>query len=204
MSSRLDPVSWISQGLRDRLLHRLRRARPDVAAETVEDALHDVLLRVFERLATAGPAPSEPANWDAYMYRAVTNRLHDFHRTGKREVLLAEPPAQATDGSIPDHWETVERTAAFHQLLHLLSRAGDPDVGRSGAAFTALQRTLAERLNGKQWMTLQLRGVQGLGVQACAEVMGASVGSIHNWYRQALEICATALADHGIDAGDVL
>lgn len=196
-------LSWFTGAFRSRLIAFVRRARPNTSASDIEDALHDVVLRIHEKLATTGP-PAAPCDWEKYMYRAVSHRLNDFSRLARRHTLLDEQEwaEQATqDADRPDAFaESAERAALFHALIRTIDGGGSIDADDAlGRAFAEVQRELGARLRDRHWIVLRMRGLEGLGFQSIANTMGVSLGSVHGWHREALDLCAAVLRRHGVE-----
>lgn len=198
-------LSWLTGDFRRRLIALLRRARPNTSASDIEDALHDVVLRIHERLATSAP-PAAPCDWERYMYKAVSHRLNDFSHLARRHTELNEEQwvEEATrEEDQPELCaESAERAALFHAVVRTIDSGGAIGAGDTlGRAFAAIQHELRARLQDRHWIVLRMRGLEGLGFQSIATALGVSLGSAHGWYREALDLCASVLRRHGVDVG---
>lgn len=196
-------LSWFTGAFRSRLIAFVRRARPGTSASDIEDALHDVVLRIHEKLVTSAP-PAAPCDWERYMYKAVSHRLNDFSHLARRHAVLDEEQwsEQATrDADQPEiSAESAERAALFHVLIRTIDTGGAMEGDEApGRAFAAVQHELGARLHDRHWIVLRMRGLEGLGFQSIANAMGVSLGSAHGWYREAVDLCAAVLRRHGVE-----
>lgn len=196
-------LSWFTGAFRSRLIAFVRRARPNTPSADIEDALHDVVLRIHEKLVTSAP-PAAPCDWERYMYKAVSHRLNDFSHLARRHTTLDEQQwteQAAQDADQPEvSAESAERAALFHALIRTIRGGGTSNANDSlERAFAAVQRELGARLQDRHWIVLRMRGLEGLGFQSIAKAMGVSLGSAHGWYREALELCAAVLRRHGVE-----
>jgi DNA-directed RNA polymerase specialized sigma24 family protein len=139
------------------------------------------------------------------MYQAVANRLNDLHRTQRRQAPLSDEVADAQPGEEsgrPDaSAEIVERAVLFQKLLALIRGETVDDAGMdaTGRAFAAVQRDLRSQLQDRHWLVLRMRGLEGMGFKEIAAALGVSLGSVHGWYKAAVEICSAVLRRHDID-----
>ena len=63
--------------------------------------------------------------------------------------------------------------------------------------FAAVQKELHARLQDRHWIVLRMRGLEGMGFQEISRALDVSLGSVHGWYRAALDICGGVLRRHG-------
>jgi RNA polymerase sigma factor (sigma-70 family) len=196
-------IPWLSRAFRERLVAFIHRGRPNSSRVDVEDAVQDVFLRIHELVSASAP-PAAPRDWDRYMYQAVSHRLIDMHRSGRRQTPVepAELEAAADDTGRPDDAaETVERVLLFQMLLALI-RGDSLDEGRAdatGRAFAAVQQELCAQLQDRHWIVLRMRGLEGMGFKEISAALGVSLGSAHNLYQSAVEVCSAVLRRHDID-----
>jgi len=92
----------------DELLVHARR----LAGDEAEDILQDALLRALR----AYPKLRHADHLRAWLYRVTTSAAMDHHRSRKREVVMNDPPAQATldaydDGAFESLIEPLNETA---------------------------------------------------------------------------------------------
>lgn len=202
---------WLS-GIRARdLLRRIGGTRRDATNEDVEDAIQDVFLNVLEKLQSARP-PVEPLNRNAYLTRAVHNRLNSLRRS-RREVPMdpeierkaSEPgPASVVNLSPAAIHEASERTELFTALTRaLMGDRAAHDEQQLTATFAALQEALREQLTDRHWILIRMRVLQGIGVVECARILQISVGTAHNWTHKALDICRQTLERFDIEPGEL-
>jgi DNA-directed RNA polymerase specialized sigma24 family protein len=201
---------WLSGIGPSELLRRIVARRRNAPREDVEDAIQDVLLAIVQKLRT-DRAPVAPLRPDAYLVRAVHNRLTSMQR-GRRRQAAGDVGSQdlterlASPELSPDEvHESEERQRCFAQLVRAFERTGaDLDPLPLERAFGALQATLAERLTDQQWILIRMRVLEGMRIVDCARALNVSVGTAHNWTRAALAICRVALEEAGVDAGPLL
>lgn len=195
-------LSWFTGEFRRRLIAFVRRTRPNTSASDIEDALHDVVLRIHEKLTTSAP-PAAPCNWEKYMYKAVSHRLNDFSDRARRHAELDEAQwagKHTQDADQPEvSAENAERAALFNALLSTIRGKALGTHGTPGRTFAAVQGELRARLHDRHWIVLRMRGFEDLGFQSIANALGVSVGSAHTWYREAVDLCAVVLRRHGVD-----
>lgn len=195
-------LPWFTQQFRAHLIAFVRRARPDTPGGEIEDAVHDVLLRIYEKTRSSSP-PATPGEWSRYMFRAVSNRLNDLRRVSRRHAPFDETGFAEQPGSVADQpdvsADTVERAALFQCIVELIRSEAAPTGEHPAQVFVDIQRELRNQLKDRQWIVLRLRGLEGLGFQEIATALNASLGSVHGWYRDALEVCAAVLRRHGAD-----
>jgi RNA polymerase sigma factor (sigma-70 family) len=200
-------VDWLSGIVPSDLLRRVGATRRRAHREDVEDAIQDVLLGIVQKLRADTPPPA-PLRPEAYLVRAVHNRLNSMQRAhplrgasdGDQDTLeqlaAREPTPEET-------CESDERTRWFATLVRAFV-GGDterlPDAALD-RAFRALQCTLAQRLTDQQWILIRMRVLEGMRIVDCARALGLSVGTAHNWTRAALAICRVALEEAGIESG---
>ena len=199
-TARHTELAWLTGTFRQRLIAFVRRAQPNTPIGDIEDALQDVLLRVHRNITEEAPPPA-PRDWDRYMYQAVSNRLNDLRELTRRhtpyvEEQLATQPGQESDQ--PDaSLECAERAALFQAFMKVMRREPICAEDHLGRVFAEVQKELHTRLQDRHWIVLRMRGLEGMGFQEIAGALDVSLGSVHGWYRAALDICAGVLRRHG-------
>jgi RNA polymerase sigma factor (sigma-70 family) len=203
-------TDWLSGIGPSELLRRVGARRRNARREDVEDAIQDVLLAIVQKLRT-DRAPAAPLRPDAYLVRAVHNRLTSMQRSRWRHGSEDAGPQGlvervASPEPTPDEiHESEERQRCFEQLVRAFERDGaHADPAPLERAFGALQATLAEQLTDQQWILVRMRVLEGMRIVDCARALKVSVGTAHNWTRAALAICRVALEEAGVDAGPLL
>lgn len=203
-------TDWL-RAIRPReLAARLRARRSNTSTQDIEDALQDVLLNIQRKLQSDTPPPV-PHHPDAFIIKSVINRLNSMYRsrrrvvTGIKDEVLHQHIDQSdlSDTRQPDQLlEAAERARLFaHLVAHIddsLPAPGDNDMSE---VFFALQCRLREELTDQQWILLKMRALHGCGYQECADALGISLGSAHNWMQRAATIVRECLQHFGTDGG---
>ena len=91
----LPPFWSLVEAHGDELLAHARRL---AGADQAEDVLQDALLRALR----AYPRLRHAEHLRAWLYRVTTTAAIDHHRSRRREVVTAEPPAVATHDTYED------------------------------------------------------------------------------------------------------
>jgi RNA polymerase sigma factor (sigma-70 family) len=202
-------ADWLSGIVPSELLRRVGAKRRQAHPEDVEDALQDVLLGIVQKLR-ADKAPPAPLQPDAYLVRAIHNRLNSMHRAERPRVSLSDTPTAADDVALAQEstpetlHEALERTQWFVRLVRAFTGGAALPEDALERAFHALQAALAERLSDQQWILIRMRVLEGMRIVDCARALNVSVGTAHNWTRSALAICRVALEEAGVDAGPLV
>jgi RNA polymerase sigma-70 factor (ECF subfamily) len=152
-----------------------------LATRNREDALEIVQEAMFGLVRCYAKRP--PETWPPLFHRILQNRIRDWHRRNiLREKLMCwfgkNADEQNTIEAIPDP----HNKDPFHQL-------GLSDAGNS--LIEALQR-----LPLRQQQVFMLRVWEGLDVQATAQVMGCSAGSVKTHFSRARQKLKAAMEDY--------
>jgi DNA-directed RNA polymerase specialized sigma24 family protein len=139
------------------------------------------------------------------MIAATRNQLVDRRRRDARlvpddgQVAEVEDSEANTPAAV---MEAVERAKLCELLLKTLKGEKlDGKEDRLMLLFAQVQQELHKRLTPKQWILLRMRGIYGLGFEECARAQQASLGSVHKWYTDALQICSSVLSARGVSVG---
>ncbi|MFK7885449.1 MAG: RNA polymerase sigma factor [Gammaproteobacteria bacterium] len=203
-------TDWL-RGIQPReLVARLRARRANTSAQDIEDALQDVLLNIQRKLQSEAPPPM-PDHPDAFIIKSVINRLNSMYRARRRLVSDVSDESlhrQLHQNDLGDTHqpeqkiEARERAQLFAHLVALIDATGEPRADDAmSAVFFALQCRLKEELTDQQWILLRMRALHGRGYQDCADALGISLGSAHNWTRRTLTIVRECLEQFGTAAG---
>ncbi len=163
---------WAFTELYETYARRLKAFAMSRRAADADGVANDVMLRVFQNLATFEGSEAKFVSW---IFTIARNRLIDLHRAAQRRPQLVDEEPALDAGSTPSAEETA------------VDRLGGSDV-----------LSLLDELTDDQRDVIVMRMINDQSLEAVSEVLGKPVTAVKALQRRALKQLQKKILARGV------